>query len=67
MIYALVHYPNIDAQRVNQLRMKYDPQFELIGPHITLMFPVPDSIDEDGLVSHLESILSGRKTVLGRD
>src|SRR5262245_16843062 len=58
MIYALVHYPAVDPGLINQLRSKYDPQFHMIAPHITIMFPVPDSIGERGLVSHIESILS---------
>ena len=57
MIYALVHYPNVDTQHINRLRMKYDPQVKLIEPHITLMFPVSESIGEDHLVHHLESVL----------
>lgn len=57
MIYALVHYPAVDPGRINQLRSKYDPQFHLIAPHITIMFPMPDSIGECGLVSHIESVL----------
>ena len=59
MIYALVHYPNVDTQRINLFRKKYDPQVDLIQPHITLMFPVPESIGEDNLVHHLQSVLSG--------
>ncbi|HVG19109.1 MAG TPA: 2'-5' RNA ligase family protein [Blastocatellia bacterium] len=61
MIYALVHYPNAGARRINAFRKKYDPQVELIEPHITLMFPVPESIGEDKLVHHLHSVLSGRQ------
>lgn len=57
MIYALVHYPNINTRRINQFRRKYDPQAGLIEPHVTLMFPVPESIGEDNLVRHLENIL----------
>jgi 2'-5' RNA ligase len=57
MIYALVHYPAIDFRRIDQLRSKYDPQFHLIAPHITIMFPAPDSIGGRGLVSHIESVL----------
>jgi 2'-5' RNA ligase len=37
--------------------MRYDPQVKLIEPHITLMFPVSESIGEDHLVHHLESVL----------
>src|SRR2546423_10142566 len=57
MAYALIHYPAIDPERINQLRRKCDPQFNLIAPHITIMFPVPDSIGEIGLVSHIGSVL----------
>jgi 2'-5' RNA ligase len=59
MIYALVHYPSIDTRRIQLLRKKYDPQFELTGPHLTLMFPVPESAGEDHLVRHLRGVLSG--------
>jgi 2'-5' RNA ligase len=61
VIYALVHYPDVDARGINQLRERYDPQAGWIAPHITLMFPVPDSVDEDNLVNHLENVLSGRR------
>jgi 2'-5' RNA ligase len=61
LIYALVNYPHLDVRRVNQFRKRYDPQVDLIEPHITLMFPVPESIGEDNLVDHLESVLSGRQ------
>jgi 2'-5' RNA ligase len=59
MIYALVHYPNTDYGRINQFRKKYDPQFELIQPHITLMFPVPESVGEKELIHHFASVLKG--------
>jgi 2'-5' RNA ligase len=59
MIYALVHYPSIDFGRINQFRKKYDPQFELIEPHITIMFPVPESVGEEKLVHHFASVLDG--------
>ena len=61
MIYALVHYPKLDTSLIDQLRQKYDPQFGLIDPHITVMFPVRDSIDGNGLVTHLERVLSDCK------
>jgi 2'-5' RNA ligase len=58
MIYALVHYPAVDTRPIDQLRLKYDPQVGLIGPHITLMFPVPDPIGDKNLIRHLERVLS---------
>ena len=57
MLYALVHYPAVELRHINRLRTKYDPQFRLIAPHITIMFPTPDSIGERKLVSHIEGVL----------
>jgi len=57
MPYALVHYPAVELRHINRLRSKYDPQFHLIAPHITIMFPSPDSIGERNLVSHIEGVL----------
>ena len=57
MLYALVHYPAVELGHINRLRSKYDPQFHLIAPHITIMFPTPDSIGERNLVSHIEGVL----------
>jgi len=60
MLFALVHYPNIDGgQIIDQFRKKYDPQVHLIPPHITLMFPLPEVVGEDHLIHHLESALWG--------
>lgn len=57
MFYALVHYPAVDAGSIKQLRKKYDPQVELIEPHITIVFPVPESIGEQHLLSHIQNVL----------
>ncbi len=61
MIYALVHYPDVDTRGIKQLREKYDPQAGWIAPHVTLMFPVPESVGEGNLVKHLENVLSGQR------
>lgn len=57
MFYALVHYPDIDTSRINQLRKRYDPQVFLIGPHITVMFPLTESVGEQDLASHIDGVL----------
>ncbi|WP_138500497.1 2'-5' RNA ligase family protein [Nostoc sp. PA-18-2419] len=62
MSYALVHYPNINTENINQIRQKYDPQFDLIEPHITLVFPIIKSINEINLIIHIDSILNKWKT-----
>lgn len=59
MVYALVHYPAVDTQQINELRHKYDPQAELIAPHLTLVFPLPASIGEASLVAHVGNVLCG--------
>jgi 2'-5' RNA ligase len=59
VIYALIYYPEVDTRGIAQLRGKYDPQAVWIGPHVTLMFPVPESVGEDKLVRHLENVLGG--------
>ncbi len=57
MFYALVHYPAVDTAGINQLRRKYDPQVDLIDPHITIVFPVPESIGQQALAFHFEKAL----------
>lgn len=56
MYYAIVHYPDIDCTRINQIREKYDPTFGVIDPHITVLFPVPESVGEKKVIQHIESI-----------
>jgi len=58
MVYALVHYPNIDTWVVHQSRKRHDPEVNLFEPHITLMLPMPDYIGENKIVKHLQSVLN---------
>jgi 2'-5' RNA ligase len=57
MFHAVVHYPEIDTHLINQFRKKYDPQYHLIEPHITLMFPLSDFFCESDLTHHVESVV----------
>ena len=61
MIYSLVYYPEIDTTQINYFRKKYDPQVDLIQPHITIMFPVSDFVGEDKLVDHVGNVLNERQ------
>ena len=54
---AVVHFPNIDKTRINELRDEYDPYRGLIDVHITIVFPV--RVGEQALVEHIEKILEG--------
>jgi len=53
--HAVVHFPNIDKTRINELRDEYDPYRGLIDVHITIVFPV--RVDEQALVEHIEKTL----------
>jgi 2'-5' RNA ligase len=57
MSYALVHYPAVDTALINSLRRKYDPQIDLVEPHLTIVFPIPETIGEQTLVLHFEDAL----------
>ena len=57
MYYALVHFPDIDTSDIDKFRRKYDPTIDLIEPHITVLFPVPDTIGEKALVEHINHVL----------
>jgi len=61
MSYALAHFPTVDTRQIDELRRKYDPQVDLIAPHITLVFPVPDSLSKSHLVSHVVNVLRSCK------
>lgn len=58
MLFALIHYPALDNAQIQAFRRKYDPQVDLIAPHITLMFTVPASIGEDILIYHIKGVLT---------
>jgi 2'-5' RNA ligase len=41
MYYAIVHRPEADVGALVNIGQKYDPHHDLVGPHVTLLFPVP--------------------------
>jgi 2'-5' RNA ligase len=57
MYYALVHFPEIDFAKINIVREKYDPTFDKFDPHITILFPVPDSIGKETMLNHVSNIV----------
>ena len=57
MIYALVHYPEINTEQIDFLLIRYDRQADLIAPHITLILPLPDTVDQPALISHIAEVL----------
>ena len=61
MYYGLVLYPEVEIGRIQEIRRKYDPTFDVIGPHVTVLFPVPEAVGEAELVSHIENVLGNWK------
>ncbi len=58
MFYALVYYPRIEHAGFHTFRNKYEPYSFLIEDHIPLIYPVPDSIGEEGISKHIENVLN---------
>lgn len=50
---AVVYYPKIDLDKINDFRMKYDPNWQRIPPHITIVSPVSE-ISDSQLLEHAE-------------
>jgi 2'-5' RNA ligase len=62
MYYCLVHYPQLDpapARTIDAMRQKYDPTVACMGLHVTVVFPVPESVGETRLIGHIEDVLRG--------
>ena len=62
MHFGLVHFLNFDTYLIDQIRRKYDPTADLIAPHITILFAIPDKIKKAFLVDHIEEILKHWKS-----
>lgn len=52
---AVVYFPRVSIEEINVFRQKYDPGWNIINPHITLVFPISD-ISENQLFEHIEII-----------
>jgi 2'-5' RNA ligase len=57
MFYALVYYPELKSEFIKQLRHQYDPYKDLIQEHITLVYPVPESIGEENIIKHINQVI----------
>ena len=54
---ALVYFPDVGLDTLDRIRRKYDPTFELIPPHVTVVHPVPGSVGKERLMEHFEAVL----------
>jgi 2'-5' RNA ligase len=59
MYYALASFPEVDTVFIDRIRRKYDPTVDLIEPHLTVVFPVPESLGKGELVRHCTAVLQG--------
>lgn len=60
MHYALVFYPEVDRLLVDDIRRRHDPTVDLIEPHVTVLFPVPERVGEENLVAHVDGALQNQ-------
>lgn len=58
---AVVYFPSINLEEINKFRQKYDPNWNIIKPHITLISPISD-VPKD-LFQHIETIAKGVKSL----
>lgn len=59
MYYALASFPEADTVFIDRIRRKYDPTVDLIETHLTVVFPVPESLGKGELVRHCTAVLQG--------
>ena len=62
MYYALVFFPIAKIADINKIRKKFDPTYNLINPHMTIIFPVPGSAGKERIIKHIENILKRQKS-----
>jgi len=57
MYLALVYFPQIDHPGFHAFRNTYEPYASLLREHLTFVFPVPGSIGQEKLESHIAEVL----------
>jgi len=62
---VIVVFPRIEvADRLEQLhfaRSRFDPLASVVAPHLTLVFPFRDVLDDDALADHVTGAVSGQR------
>src|SRR5258708_14307965 len=59
--YAVVYFPKVNTEIINEFRKKYDPHWNIIPPHITLVSPF-SNISEYQIVKHLKMVTRNIKS-----
>jgi 2'-5' RNA ligase len=59
--YAVVaHLPSLPEEPIRSFRRAYDPTVDLVGPHLTLVFPVPAAVGREAFCAHVRGLVSRR-------
>jgi len=62
MYYAVIQRPEAETTAIREISREYDPNFGLVGPHVTLVFPVPsEKISEDQIIKHIGDVAQASK------
>ncbi len=62
MYYAIIHRPEDELSKIEEIDKKYNPLHGLVSPHVTLLFPVADSeISGDSLRQQAEKVAHSSK------
>ena len=57
MYYGLAIYPNsVDEALIGRMRRQYDPTVDVIAPHVPVVYPVPERVGRDPLISHIRNV-----------
>lgn len=55
-------FPERGVEAIQRIRRKYDPTLSVVGPHVAVLFPVPETVGEAKLLSHLEGVCIRRSS-----
>lgn len=61
MTYYVAILLPINSSEIDKFRKKFDPKVNVIAPHITLVFPLPNTITEKKLLAHVQKAISDAK------
>ncbi len=55
---AVVFFPRSNLEKINSFRKNYDPSFNILLPHITIVSPLSE-LSENQLIEHAEKAMKG--------
>ena len=54
---GLVHYPEINTEKIESFRKKYDPSFKLMRAHLTIVFRIDQLVSKQSFAYHVRAVL----------